>query len=406
MFEKPKRTAAKAPVSAHPAFPAIVGLWFAALLGIGSFVLPVTVFEGLSTASGLSSVLIAAQPPLGVTARVLIALAAAGAGAVGGLLLARRIVASHAVHPQSQRAAAIDSDEASKKPISATEELGEDGIFADEDEFDFIPARRRDLAVHDECARSELPDLAPLPGIDPYAAPEPLDLGDFRAGTSVDAVAVTAEPEITAESGEEPTMSEPDFPAANFAVPVADKQFNAQPAPSSEIAAQATTDVPVSIVDLVDRFARALERHRELASTAPRADHTFAPGAKSQAEPGEGADDGAEDHAGELAEETYPSLLAMKSPFGLRETVRFGDEEDQTEDLAIEPVAVFRSQTAHRNASDSEGRVFGTAGARPFDGPAGRFQAKSGSSPAANAGTTEQALRDALEKLQRMSGAA
>lgn len=401
MFEKPKRTAAKAPVSAHPAFPAIVGLWFAALLGIGSFVLPVTLFEGLSTASGLSSVLVAAQPPLGVTARVLIALAAAGAGAVGGLLLARRIVASHAVHPQSQRA-----EEASKKPISATEELGEDGLFADDDEFDLMTGRRRDLAVHDESARSELLDLAPLPGIDPYVAPEPLDLGDFRAGTGVEPVAVTAEPEITAERGEESTMSEHDFSAANFADPVADKQFDAQPAPSSEIAAQATTDVPVSIVDLVDRFARALERHREMVSTASTVDHTFAPGAKSQAEPGEGADDGAEDHAGELTEETYPSLLAMKSPFGQRETVRFGNEKDQTEDLAIEPVAVFRGQTAHRNASDSDGRVFGTAGTRPFDGPAGWFQAKSGSSPAANAGTTEQALRDALEKLQRMSGAA
>ena len=32
---------AKAPISTHPAFPAIVALWFAALLGLGSLVLPV-----------------------------------------------------------------------------------------------------------------------------------------------------------------------------------------------------------------------------------------------------------------------------------------------------------------------------------------------------------------------------
>ena len=38
----------KAPISAHPLFPAIVALWFAALLGVGSLVLPVVLFEKLA----------------------------------------------------------------------------------------------------------------------------------------------------------------------------------------------------------------------------------------------------------------------------------------------------------------------------------------------------------------------
>ena len=186
MSDKPRHNAAaKAPISAHPAFPAIVGLWFAALLGIGSLVLPVALFEGLSTSTGLSSIVTAAQPPLGVTARILIAAGSAAAGMALGLALARRIVASQAPRPKSQRAAAFGkgpsfATSAGKRPILASEELGEDGIESGEgDANPAIGGRRRALAVHDESARSELLDLAPLPGIDPYAPTEPLDLAEF-----------------------------------------------------------------------------------------------------------------------------------------------------------------------------------------------------------------------------------
>ena len=43
------------PLSLHPAFPAIVALWFAALLGLGSLVLPAVLLEKAVSASGLAS---------------------------------------------------------------------------------------------------------------------------------------------------------------------------------------------------------------------------------------------------------------------------------------------------------------------------------------------------------------
>ena len=69
------RDAAKPPISLHPAFPAVVALWFAALLGLGSMVLPVALIDRVVAISGFSTLVPAAQPPLGFMARGLIALA-------------------------------------------------------------------------------------------------------------------------------------------------------------------------------------------------------------------------------------------------------------------------------------------------------------------------------------------
>ena len=72
------------PLSSHPAFPVLVALWFAALLGAGTFVLPAAIFESVASATGLGDIIPAAQPPLGTTARLAITLAAAGLGALIG----------------------------------------------------------------------------------------------------------------------------------------------------------------------------------------------------------------------------------------------------------------------------------------------------------------------------------
>lgn len=87
------RGGGKPPVSAHPAFPAIVALWFAALFGLGSLIMPAQPIESLVSASGIASLVPAAAPPLGFTARAGIALAATLSGAVLGYLAARRITA-------------------------------------------------------------------------------------------------------------------------------------------------------------------------------------------------------------------------------------------------------------------------------------------------------------------------
>ena len=104
------------PLSSHPAFPVVVALWFAALLGGGTFVLPASIFENAATATGLADIVPAAQPPLGNTARLAITVAAAILGALIGLFVAwqvRRATRSeHETRGTEKSAHEITSDEA------------------------------------------------------------------------------------------------------------------------------------------------------------------------------------------------------------------------------------------------------------------------------------------------------
>lgn len=155
--------AGKPPITASPAFPWIVALWFAALLGVGSLIVPVALMESATTASGLASVFPMAAPPLGFTAQGLVALAGTLVGGALGFILAKKIAAP--------RSAKVDRITA-RKPLSAVEDLGDDGL--DED----LPApalsgRRRVLAIEEEEGPSDFLNLAPLPSAH-ETADEPL----------------------------------------------------------------------------------------------------------------------------------------------------------------------------------------------------------------------------------------
>ncbi|MFB0612119.1 hypothetical protein [Aurantiacibacter poecillastricola] len=148
----PARTASKPPLTANPAFPWIVALWFAALLGIGSLVLPAPFLERASMATGLANVVPQAAPPLGFTAKVLLAVIGTLVGAVLGFLLARRIAAPHAERAMP------------RLPLNAAEDIGDTGIGA-ETEAEPPKGRRRALAIEDEERRSDFLDVVPLPGL-------------------------------------------------------------------------------------------------------------------------------------------------------------------------------------------------------------------------------------------------
>jgi hypothetical protein len=79
------------PISRHPLFPGIVALWFAALVGLGSFALSTSLIERAVLASGIDSAIPAAAPPLGMTARLLLGLTLGAAGVAIGWALARRL---------------------------------------------------------------------------------------------------------------------------------------------------------------------------------------------------------------------------------------------------------------------------------------------------------------------------
>lgn len=86
----PRRAAS---VTAHPWFAAIVALWFAALLGLSSIAVAPDMLERIVAASGIGSFIAAAAPPLGQTARLLVALGLAGLGGALGLILGRTLAA-------------------------------------------------------------------------------------------------------------------------------------------------------------------------------------------------------------------------------------------------------------------------------------------------------------------------
>ena len=174
MFGTKKNAGAKqAPISSHPFFAAVVALWFAALLGLGSLVLPVALFEKFTTSTGISSIVTAAQPPLGTTARIAIAVFLAIAGAVAGLFIARKVAKAQSETDTGRSIVEHGSrtshaDESVKKPISAHDELGADGfdepVAAAANDGATYSGKRRSLAVTDDSGPSDYLEAAPLPG--------------------------------------------------------------------------------------------------------------------------------------------------------------------------------------------------------------------------------------------------
>ncbi|MEL1251991.1 hypothetical protein [Aurantiacibacter gilvus] len=159
---RPKGSGAKPPITASPAFRWVVAIWFAALLGVGSLVVPVVLLERASLASGLASILPQAAPPLGFTARALIAGGGTIGGALLGLLLARLLVRDRQPKPAKVT---------SHRPLSPAEDLAELDDIDEPAPPATIGGRRRALAIAEEERPSDFLNLVPLPGFDDPGEP-------------------------------------------------------------------------------------------------------------------------------------------------------------------------------------------------------------------------------------------
>lgn len=142
-------------ITAYPLFPAFVALWFAALFGLSSLAVGVANLERAVGAAELHLLIPAAAPPLGMTARALIAMGMAVSGGLVGFvvghLLARR---NRPATPVEVRLRDTHPDAPVRRPISAHEEFG--------DVEDYDPEAVRDmqaLRAARAAAASEL-DLA------------------------------------------------------------------------------------------------------------------------------------------------------------------------------------------------------------------------------------------------------
>lgn len=137
------------PVTRHPLFPAIVALWFGALFGLGSLAIRPALIEQMVVAGGIDSVIPMAAPPLGVTMRILLALAMTGLGGLIGALIARQISKPAAEKHERRRA-----------PRAATVQDGDTLVAAPV----ASSPRRRSLAMSENNEPTGNYDEAPVPG--------------------------------------------------------------------------------------------------------------------------------------------------------------------------------------------------------------------------------------------------
>jgi hypothetical protein len=183
---KQKRKPAKGkPITSHQLFPAVVALWFGALFGLGSLAVRPSLLEGLVLKSHLDLVIPAAAPPLGVTARILVALILAAIGAVIGIALARRIARPKPVVTERKRSSRdLGHNESAARPhyadASTRPPVLAGGNYSDEVDSPggggMLANRRRSLAIEHEEEAFVPHEMAPLPG----GNPQVFDISELR----------------------------------------------------------------------------------------------------------------------------------------------------------------------------------------------------------------------------------
>lgn len=230
------------PISRHPLFPAIVALWFGALFGLASVALKPAMIEGAVVTLGIDKVLPMAAPPLGSTARILVALAMTCLGALIGALLARRLARPA---PASQH----------RRRNAAPTALAEAATLSEE-----RPAGRRRTAAGTPVAESEPPKerVRNPKGDTQILNVSEFDLDDFQ-GPETDAVAddgdhdQTFTPETAAET------------PAPFGQPIAET--------SEHHSSEQALDQEVLSNSLFEAYSRVIPAQTD---AAPETDATYA----------------------------------------------------------------------------------------------------------------------------------
>ena len=294
-------------IVAHPWFPKLIGLWFAALFGLCSLALAPELLERIVSTLGIDRIVPAAAPPLGQTARLLLALGMAGVGEIAGLVLGARLAAGHRSEPvrrhrpKSAASETGESDDApqlrgrdrhpdapARKPLSATSDLGDNLASAPGENQGGIDTALRRRALASEAQHEPRPffEVAPLPGGEwpPVAAEETREMPQTAPEVSPAASFVVdrSEPDEVFDLGQfdAPCGDEPAAPPAPFAAPsmVRPETFVAafiagQPAMPPLTATDQRSAMPTEIataslrelgvVQLSERLALALRARRE-----------------------------------------------------------------------------------------------------------------------------------------------
>lgn len=174
MVAKTAKAKAKPPITRHPLFPVMVGLWFAALFGLGSLAIRPTLLESVVLALKIDLIVPAAAPPLGLTARILLALTLFVIGGALGVLLARRLGRGAPAPRTSARNPMAQARPPAFTPAADGEDFERLAAARREPVANPIPGRRRALAMEEDFA-PDYRDIAPIPG----GSPQILDLADL-----------------------------------------------------------------------------------------------------------------------------------------------------------------------------------------------------------------------------------
>jgi len=222
---KGKKVARRQPITRHALFPATVALWFGALFGLGSLAIRPSLLEQVVVAGGIDLIVPAAAPPLGMTARILLALAMGVTGSMLGLVLGARIARPKAELVQRRRTS-LKKEEPAKprradrftqsegeppKPFSAFDEVGQDVPIGSARAEPASGKRRRALALAEPIGPDYACDRAPLPGGDyePLPIPDGLDgVFDLSEALAVEPVEEEFLPEVTPFTPVHPVQSE------------------------------------------------------------------------------------------------------------------------------------------------------------------------------------------------------
>lgn len=308
MAKQQTRNGGGKPITSHPLFPAVVALWFGALFGLGSLAIRASLLEELIIASRIDLIIPAAAPPLGLTARMLLALGLAAFGATIGAWIGRKLGEAKPEKRERRRdARAVEREQPRRTaPVYAAPSaqeadcdeldepsLADERIQAQPSERPSAPAlagRRRALAVTDDNQAFELTEYAPLPGgapqifavaeagIAPIAATADLPAPAAAIEEPVAAIAdPLPEPErqifrpAPAAAAPEPEMAPVEVaePAAQQANPVMAEPFAAapvaqsapfelpQPEPEWSYAPPVAITTPAAIPEMVESPALA-----------------------------------------------------------------------------------------------------------------------------------------------------
>lgn len=246
MAKQTRKQVPAKPVTTHPLFPAVIALWFGALFGLGSLAVRPSLLESLVISSRIDLIVPAAAPPLGITARILVALVLAAIGAGIGIALARRLTRPKLEQRERKRGAGSvveDSDKlhsghhyadaAMRAPLSVSEDLNTELAHEDRSQgAGGMAPRRRSLAIEHEEIDFVPHDLAPLPG----GVPQILDIGEVRISNEA-AEAPLDLSAFSAAIAPDPAPAEPAQYSATPANPVQLDWNNAapvRPAPGAE----------------------------------------------------------------------------------------------------------------------------------------------------------------------------